>query len=583
MDTIEKTLVDIEAQMEDAIHKQKLTVANTVHNVARDSVVASYSLDMEFMNVFPELKDLCPDVKAAEPTNGNAFNPKFVIEVREGKGVGVISTWDTGNGLLPNRKVMGKYYIDVGKPQLVPSACSPQVMYCMLHKTVAKSTNHTRLEQGCAPSQVGMDCGCVNFYTNVHQHMYGAVNIQNPASITRGEHRELFETTTTHTFEVDNYLNLYHPQSGLYLLFNKTSFPAFPFLARQGSSATDYGPQIFQSKRHHHDHADVANKPPMKFVFDNAKYTSMDSRAGVLAAITELIPDDYYKVIDFYDRFRKMTAFKQGIRTGESPRKSGMADVVNTETIGPDGKIPIDTRDTLIRELESRLAAALKQIELTDTYNNELVSLYQKQCDELMDATRKLNQITANSNTETARRRLEDNAQVFTLKKQLADAQSCIVRSRIQGDALAKLETELADCRNETAKLKDLNNGLTDQLLATKRELKIKSEEISNSVLVKNRTDIQNNTLQAEKTKLQNEVTTLMARIKDLDGRLLQVTQAKPDKEALEQVLTARCEELTKENKGHVNRLAQVQRELAAVQTEYTAFRTRLTQMMTSK
>lgn len=281
-----------------------------------------------------------------------------------------------------------------------------------------------------------------------------------------------------------------------------------------------------------------------------------------------------------------MTAFKKGLhansKMGESPQKTSSGEV-DSEVLGPDGKIQVDARDSLIRELENRLAAALKQIELTDTYNNELVSLYQKQTDELMDVTRKLNQLTANQTTETARSRLEDNAQIFTLKKQLADAQSCIVRSRIQGDTLAKLETELADCRNETAKLKDLNNGLTDQLLATKRELKIKAEEISNSVLVKNRTDIQNNTLLAEKTKLQSEVTTLMARIKDLDGRLLQVTQAKPDKEALEQVLTARCEELTKENKGHVDRLAQVQRELAAVQTEYAGFRTRLTQMMTSK
>jgi hypothetical protein len=576
MDTIEKTLVDIETQMEDAICKQKLTVANTVHNVARDSVVAGYSLDMEFMNVFPELKDLCPDVKVDEPINGNAFNPKFVIEVREGKGVGVVSTWDTGNGLLPNRKVMGKYYIDVGKPQ-VAFVHNPHVMYCVVHNVVANTTNNHYLYNGYNPNDVKIDCGCHTFGSNIQNHMYGATKLQNPASINRGEHRELFEATATHTFEVDNYLNLYHPQSGLYLLFNKTSFPAFPFLAR---------PNIFQSKRHHHDPADIANKPAMKFVFDNAKYTSMDSRAGVLAAVTELIPDDYYKVIDFYDRFRKMTAFKKGLhansKMGESSQKTGDGEV-DSEVLGPDGKIPVDARDSLIRELENRLAAALKQIELTDSYNNELVSLYQKQTDELMDVTRKLNQLTANQTTETARRRLEDNAQVFTLKKQLADAQSCIVRSRIQGDALAKLETELADCRNETAKLKDLNNGLTDQLLATKRELKLKAEEIASSVLVKNRTDIQNNTLLAEKTKLQNEVTTLMARIKDLDGRLLQVTQAKPDKEALEQVLTARCEELTKENKGHVDRLAQVQRELVAVQTEYAGFRSRLTQMMTSK
>jgi hypothetical protein len=322
----------------------------------------------------------------------------------------------------------------------------------------------------------------------------------------------------------------------------------------------------------------------MKFEFSQSKYTSRDSRAQVLAAVTELIPDDYYKVIDFYDRFRKMTAFKQGLPSGGGPSSPSRGEsAIDPESIGPDGKShESDTRDKLIQELETRLASALKQIELTDSYNNELVTLYQKQTDELMEVTRKLNQLTANQATETARRRLEDNAQVFTLKKQLADAQSCIVRSRIQGDDLARLETELAESQNEVTKYKELNRGLTDQLLAAKRDLKSKTEESANSVLAKNRGDIQINTLQAEKAKLQAKITTLTARIKDLDGRLLTVSSSRPDKDALEQVLTARCEELARENKAHIDRLAQVQRELGQVQKDYDAFRGQLTRMMTS-
>lgn len=623
MDTIEQTLVDIEAQMEDAITRQKLTVANTIHNVARDSVHAGYSLDMEFMNVFPELKDLCPDILGnvnvhgmngpdltppTDPTKGavkkaavkitpyvlsstassttpvpvtsqtsnTAFNPRFVIEVRNGQGVGVIEQWDSTNGLLPNRKVMGKYYIDVGKPYEYYIQNS-NAMYCVMHnKSVSNSNNYT-MSAGHAVSNVGISCECGSFYSNIQHHMYGVKKStisQATSSIRRGEHRDLFDATTTHEFEVDNYLNLYHPQSGLYLLFNKTAFPAFPFLAR---------PNIFQSKRHHHDPSDATNKPPMKFVFDNTKYTSRDSRAQVLAAVTELIPDDYYKVIDFYDRFRKMTAFKQGLPSSEPSSPPRGESGIDPESVGPDGKTPmVDTRDKLIRELETRLSGALKQIELTDSYNNELVILYQKQTAELMYATRKLNQLTANQSTETARHRLEDNAQVFTLKKQLADAQACIVRSRIQGDDLARLETELSETQNEVTKYKELNQGLTDQLLAAKRDLKSKAEESANSVLAKNRCDIQVNTLQAEKAKLQGEITTLTARIKDLDGRLLTVSSSRPDKDALEQVLTARCEELAQENKAHVDRLAQVQRELAQVQKDYDAFRGQLTRMMTS-
>jgi hypothetical protein len=612
MDTIEQTLVNIEAQMEDAITKQKLTVANTIHNVARDSVHAGYSLDMEFMNVFPELKDLCPDIlgnvprlETALPTltpakrgkkvavevsdsttqspvasipttianhTSNVFNPKFVIEVRNNQGVGVIEQWDSSDGILPNRKVMGKYYIDVGKPTNKNFSFSAGATYCISHNMQCNNVNGWE-QSNNNPSNIGMNCGCKNFHNNMLQHTYGAKQI-NAMSIRRGEHRDLFDTTTTHEFEVDNYLNLFHPCSGLYLLFNKTAFPAFPFLAR---------PNIFQSKRHHHDPSDATNKPPMKFEFNNTKYTSRDSRAQVLAAVTELIPDDYYKVIDFYDRFRKMTAFKQGLPSGEPSSPPRGESGIDPESVGPDGKTPtVDTRDKLIRELETRLSGALKQIELTDSYNNELVTIYQKQTAELMDATRKLNQLTANQATETARHRLEDNAQVFTLKKQLADAQACIVRSRIQGDDLARLETELSETQNEVTKYKELNQGLTDQLLAAKRDLKTKAEESANSVLAKNRGDIQINTLQAEKAKLQGEITTLTARIKELDSRLLTVSSSRPDKDALEQVLTARCEELALENKTHVDSLAKVQRELAQVQKDYDAFRGQLTRMMTS-
>ena len=60
----------------------------------------------------------------------------------------------------------------------------------------------------------------------------------------------LIEDTTE--FEVDNYLNLYHKLSGLYLMFNKTPFPdACFYFAREYTQlplGKDYY-QIFLSKR----------------------------------------------------------------------------------------------------------------------------------------------------------------------------------------------------------------------------------------------------------------------------------------------------------------------------------------------
>jgi hypothetical protein len=220
----------------------------------------------------------------------------------------------------------------------------------------------------------------------------------------------------------------------------------FPFIAR---------PKIFQSKRINcPDHNYGA---AMKFKLENTWYSSIDARPSILEAVTELIPDDYYKVIDFYDRFRNMSAYKNGISKKAKAKKSGdikdsspdsqvntITKIEDPEAIGPDG-MKFDPRDKLIQDLEKRLAGCLKQIELTETYNTELVQLFEKQSAELLDLNRRYNQLTANQATEKAKQSIDTNTTIFTLKKQLADNQVVIARHKIIGDDLANLETELAD------------------------------------------------------------------------------------------------------------------------------------------
>lgn len=611
MNNLEQQLIDIDERMADAIRKQKLSVAETIHKVAEDSINACRTLDDEFREIFPEIAELEPNnkpfpsatqvntnektksVKKAKAVAGDtntirpvvtsttipsqttqspAFNPKFVIEIKDGKGNKVIDTWDNIIGILPDRKVMGKYYIDVGK-EYECFQHSPYGMYCMVHKKVANSSNSYQMHSNPAHSvsSMGMDCGCGNFSASIDRHLYGVSLTKATTQIDRGEHRPLFDTKQSYEFEIDNYLNLYHPNTGLYLLFNKTAFPAFPFLAR---------PNIFQSKRI------IGDENTMQFKFDVNKYKSHDSRQGILAAVPELIPDDYYKVIDFYDRFRQLTSYKRGLRQPGS--RNSLFDPkpteIDSEEQPPSGKeLPTtDTRDKLIRELESRLSGCLKQIELTDDYNRELVDLFTKQSAEVLDLTRRLNQQTADKQTTETAKRLAENQEIFALKKQLADAQSYIARCQMLGTDIARLETELTTSQLETQKYKDLAQGLTDQLLSVKRELRDKSAEHATGIKTATRDMSRIAGLEKDNTRLTQDNLAAQSKIRNLEAQVLAGNiNSKPEKEALEQVLITKCDELTRDRDELYKKYSELVKANKQLERDYEEFRESITRLMT--
>jgi hypothetical protein len=554
MEKIEQSLNDIEAQMADTITKQHLTIARAITSVAENSLIAGKTLDNEFKTVFPELANLEPDYL----NKANPFNPNVVIEIKNGKGTGFTHTWDKTDGVLPTRKVMGHYYFDLGKP-LEYYTHNAHAMYCVTHKQVMGSSNGQHLHLNSQPNSVGADCKCGNFYNNIANHLYGiGIGKINSVQIERGEHRELFDTTTTYKFEVDNYLNLYHPESDLYIIFNRTAFPAFPFLAR---------PNIFQSKRH-----DTQIAGQMKFKLDKTWYSSMDARPTILQAVTELIPDDYSSVYDFYDKFRRMSPYKSALDS--SATKQSPANPIDPDESG-------DTRDKLIRELELRLATCLKQIEKTDAYNRELSRLYKTQSAELVDLHRRINQINADKQTDTTIKKVEESAQVFSLMSQLAESQAYITRVQIQGDELTKLDAELSTCKLDIAKYKDLNKGLTDQLLSAKRDLKTKADEHAQCILNINREAVRYSNLEKENARIKAESITQQAKIRDLDTRLLTTAENKPNKEPLETVLSTRCEELTTERNTLTDKYAQLQREHDTNIKAFDAFKSNITRLMT--
>ena len=192
MDTIEMGLKRIDEHNSSAINKHKELLSKAISESASISNKCSKNLDNEFNKIFPELDKL-------NNIETNIFNPTTVIEFRDNKAYQIIDTWDKDNGLLPERKVMGEYYVDIGKYPIY--------------------RDKTKL-----------DVNIIESDSRIPVIIFQNIRLDNiTPDIKRGFDKPPFYSTTTYTFQVDNYLNLYHIDSGLYLMFNKTSFPLIPF------------------------------------------------------------------------------------------------------------------------------------------------------------------------------------------------------------------------------------------------------------------------------------------------------------------------------------------------------------------
>ena len=316
MDHLEKELENIEQFNKRAVNDYKKLLAKTFYKTAGDVSKSSKRLDKEFSHIFPETMDL--------GTSVDNFNPYCVVEFKDNKAIKVINEWDKDFGLLPDRKVMGSYFIDVGTTDVSKAigfkfngtsqtqvwdenTKSFQVLKCNgSNQNIILRSEHNGYN-GSHPCKLSSGQHIFNLGTNptvqqVQQRVQQ--NIDNFSKnnikpyIDRGEIDSVIFKNQSHEFEVDNYLNLYHKPTGLYLMFNKVPFPGLPFYLNkhitQFKGKTYY--PIFKSKK----------LEKFDFDFNKSVYDSIDSRDDFLEKINQLFPYDYDIVYDFYNRFRKM-------------------------------------------------------------------------------------------------------------------------------------------------------------------------------------------------------------------------------------------------------------------------------------
>lgn len=536
MEIIEKSLSDISQQATDAIHKQRLTVARAVEDVAKSSLNAAKGLDEQFVSAFPDILNL-------GTTNPAAFNPQLVVEVKEGKGVGVVDVWDNIRGFLPDRRVMGLYHIDIGSTSF--TACAGKYI-CLSGQLMYPNSCSCSNWQACGHS---LKCGCTKAFSCNHLDVPSVASCLNsPAlnfpSIKRKEERPLFLATATQTFEVDNYLNLFHPASGLYLLFNKTAFPSFPFMTK--------GERVFQSKQ----------VSALDMTFTN--YASVDARPKILQDVAGLIPSDYSAIFTYFDSFRRLPHFTVGVSLDE--KVEGAEDATKK-----------DSRDRLIDELQSRLTQALKQIALSESIHGELQELYKKQSVELVDLTRKLHSLEASSNIRHKEETEALKTDNFALKKQLADAMAYQARNVALGEDLDVAMKRAEASQLEVQRIKDVNKSLTDQIIQMKREARTASDELAQKTDSSSRHLALQTRLQDEKEALSKELDQMRVKVHELDSRLLKMTsEPLSARNTLEEALSVRCEELQVEKKRVEDSKVEVEKKCRTLEDELHRLKTNL-------
>lgn len=299
MEHIENALFNLDKTTAEFNKKQLGNVAKIIYESAEGSIESSNNFDGNFSKYFPEIEQL------GETTP--EFNPEFVIELKDGTPLKEFTGWDTDYGILSNRRVMGTYYIDIGHEN------KENKYYCEKHKKDIDSIKC----KGCGKTFTYYDgsstccnggfnqtfdysCGCCfkkNDLRKSFDNIMYTPKIKS-ASQKRGEDRPWMSVEQTIEFEVDNYLNLYNKTTGLYLMFNKTAFPLFPFYDR------DF---VFKSKR-------LEN---MDFKFDKEYYSSKDKRNELLDKINELVPTDYHRIYNYFNRFRMFPQYKTAVLTKE--------------------------------------------------------------------------------------------------------------------------------------------------------------------------------------------------------------------------------------------------------------------------
>jgi len=350
MDTIEKGLQNIDQHRESAIKRHKELFAKAIYDAANISNNCCNNLDREFRKYFPEISNLNKETEIFNPSTVVEFVKKSVDNKTYDMNTKIIEGWDINEGLLPERKVMGNYYLDIGYKIDIG-------VYCKVHKVkvnksmcgcchqkngpILEVIKNPSINFKCGHSKASYfklgECGCIGA-TAFNNCIISDVS---SPDIDRGNDKKIFQLEKTHTFEIDNYLNLYHKPSKLYLVFNKTAFPDIAFYFQK---------IIYDSKRL--ESLVVSN------LLEQSYHKSLDKREDFLTNIKQIIPNDIKEKFNFFDKFRKFESFK------------------STRVVVNESEFNESEEQTLEKALQKRLNETILRAENAENIMNKLQCLF---------------------------------------------------------------------------------------------------------------------------------------------------------------------------------------------------------------
>jgi hypothetical protein len=481
MDTIELGLKRIDEHNTSAINKHKELLSKAITESASISNKCSKNLDNEFNKIFSELDKL-------NNIETNIFNPITVIEFRDNKAYQIIDTWDKDNGLLPERKVMGEYYVDIGIYINKP--------YCINSKQYIGSFNSMSRTFECGHGSSDNN----DAVAKIHLLNYSNYN----PDLIRNKDTIPFYSTTTYTFQVDNYLNLYHIESGLYLMFNKTSFPLIPFHFK----TNNYNKVVvYDSKR-----LEQLINPKL---FDKDYHSSIDNRSTFLNDINSIIPDDIITAYDFFNRFRKFKQF-----TFENTNIDLLIPTPDTTSS------IIDPRDKLIESYKQRLETTTKRAENAEKIMQTMLEEYELQSIDIKAFNYKIRQLkteildnklqykTDLLENETKQilyyvNTIEDlKTSNFRLNQQLLEIETYKTKTDTMGQSIETLKQENATTLLTLEKQRAMNEKLMNT---------VKTQKTKNDSITQQNTEYKNNymSLESNYISLKNDLLKLEETLKD--------------------------------------------------------------------
>ena len=226
---------------------------------------------------------------------------------------------------------------------------------------------------------------------------------------------------------------------------------------------------------------------PTSLVAHNSKlHASVDKRTEFIHRVNDLIPEDYAKIVDFYDRFRKFDSFTPS-DTGESPQVAA-AESASLELSPLDEMTP---QERTIQNLQLQLVETIKRSEESDKCIRDMVSDYQLKTVDIKSYKQEIEQLKTTHSiamkrvchthsialdefklkeTITTNDTIEDlKASKFVLMQQLSEAS----HYKTKLDAMGKSEKikvkTLGSLELKMKRLKNMNSAVVGELKIIKQ------------------------------------------------------------------------------------------------------------------